>query len=96
MQRHKMLALRGDWAFVLALKATALKTDFGSEHCLMFCGDCGVKDGDCQGKSNYVGQRGQCSSYFGGNSDIFEAWDEGWNNDNLCQICGVVVLVCFF
>ena len=55
LQLHIMLALT-DWTFVLALKGTALKTDFGSEQCLMFCGDCGVKDGDCQGKSNYVGQ----------------------------------------
>lgn len=32
----------------------------------MFCGDCGVKDGNCQGKSNYVGaDRGQCNSSFG-------------------------------
>lgn len=56
LQLHKMLALTADWAFVLALKGTALEADFGSEQCLMFCGDCGVKDGDCQGKSNYVGQ----------------------------------------
>lgn len=42
-----------DWAFVLALKGTALKTDFGSKQRLTFCGE---KDGDCQAKSNYVEQ----------------------------------------
>lgn len=42
-----------DWAFVLVLKGTALKTDFGPKQYLMFCGE---KDGDCQGKSNYAGQ----------------------------------------
>lgn len=54
-----------DWAFVLALKGTALKTDFESKQLSVFCGE---KDGDCQGKSNYVGQmEDQSSSYFGGN-----------------------------
>lgn len=42
-----------DWAFVLALKGTALKTDFELKQYVMFCGE---KDGDCQGRSNYVGQ----------------------------------------
>lgn len=42
-----------DWTFVLPLKRTALKTDFGPKQGLVFCGE---KDGDCQGKSNYVGQ----------------------------------------
>lgn len=30
LQLHKALVLTADWAFVLALKGTALKTDFGS------------------------------------------------------------------
>ena len=82
-----MLGLTADWAFVFTLKGTALKTDSGSEQCLLFCGDCGAKDGDCQGKSNYAGQiKDSVVPILGGDFLMFfKMQDEGWNNDNLCQ-----------
>lgn len=51
----------------------------------MFCGDCCVKDGDCQGKSNYAGQIEDSVVPILGGIFWYLVQDEGWNNDNLCQ-----------